>query len=220
MHRAHDARQHGAVADAGVEHAHRWRPRMNVGELECRPAKPLPISPNRYSRTADISAGCRRNGNCAAGRPLLSPEATGGAGGFTTGRTPGGVGSNSTRRCAGTPSALRAMNVRMRSSVSVVIRPPLRKRLGQFAVIDRAAAEGGFGKPAQATEFGDLLEDLFVHDVSRPALMAVAAQSEPTPSASVNNKSSHWKDGQSGWASSPTSKYIEYMHETGCQGSD
>ena len=34
VHRAHHPRQHGAVADAGVEHAHRRRARMDVGELE------------------------------------------------------------------------------------------------------------------------------------------------------------------------------------------
>src|SRR5262245_12337355 len=60
------------------------------------------------------------------------PDATGGAAGLTTGRTPGGVGPNKTRRRAGAPSELRAMNARMRSSVSVVMRPPLRKRLASL----------------------------------------------------------------------------------------
>ena len=33
VHRAHHPHQHGAVADAGIEHAHRRRPRMQMGEL-------------------------------------------------------------------------------------------------------------------------------------------------------------------------------------------
>ena len=38
VHRAHHARQHGAVADAGIEDAHRRRARMDVGELHARRA--------------------------------------------------------------------------------------------------------------------------------------------------------------------------------------
>ncbi len=34
VHRAHHARQYGAVADAGIEHAHRRRARMDVAEFE------------------------------------------------------------------------------------------------------------------------------------------------------------------------------------------
>ena len=44
VHRAHHAQQHGAVADAGVEHAHRRRARMDVGELERRRGSPPPTS--------------------------------------------------------------------------------------------------------------------------------------------------------------------------------
>src|SRR5262245_50812156 len=67
------------------------------------------------------------------GSSLAAPDATGGtAVGLTTGRTPGGVGSNRTRRRAGAPSRFRAMNERMRSSVSVVMRPPLRRRLASL----------------------------------------------------------------------------------------
>src|SRR5262245_31479288 len=67
------------------------------------------------------------------GSSLATPDATGGTGvGLTTGRTPGGVGSNRTRRRAGAPSKFRAMNERMRSSVSVVMRPPLRRRLASL----------------------------------------------------------------------------------------
>ena len=34
VHGAHHAREHGAVADAGIEHAHRRRARMDVGEFQ------------------------------------------------------------------------------------------------------------------------------------------------------------------------------------------
>jgi hypothetical protein len=34
VHRAHHPRQHGAVADAGVEHPQRRRPRMDAGKLQ------------------------------------------------------------------------------------------------------------------------------------------------------------------------------------------
>ena len=64
------------------------------------------------------------------GSSLASPEATGGAGGATTGKARGA--SNNTRRREGVVSALRAMKLRMRSSVSVVMRPPLRRRLASL----------------------------------------------------------------------------------------
>src|SRR5262249_1654572 len=66
------------------------------------------------------------------GSSVASPDATDGAVGFTTGSAPGGVGSNSTRRRAGAPSELCAMKARIRSSVSVGMRPPLRKRLASL----------------------------------------------------------------------------------------
>ena len=59
------------------------------------------------------------------------PDATGGAGGATTGRPVAGA-SNRTRRRPGIPSTLRAMKARIRSSVSVVMRPPLRSRLASL----------------------------------------------------------------------------------------
>ena len=43
VHRAHHARQHSAVAEAGVEHTHRRRARMNIGELEIDAVGDLPL---------------------------------------------------------------------------------------------------------------------------------------------------------------------------------
>ena len=64
------------------------------------------------------------------------------------------------------PRAVRlvSMKARMRSSVSVVMRPPLRSRGGELAVVDGAAAEGRFRKPALAAIVGDFLQQfLRVH---------------------------------------------------------
>ena len=43
MHRAHHSQQHGAVADAGIEHTQRRRARMDIGEFERDPAGDHPF---------------------------------------------------------------------------------------------------------------------------------------------------------------------------------
>src|SRR6185437_5759921 len=66
------------------------------------------------------------------GSSVVRPEPAGAAGNVTVGRLCAGGASNRMRRRAGAASEWRAMKPRMRSSVSVVIRPPLRRRLASL----------------------------------------------------------------------------------------
>ena len=68
MHRPHHPRQHGAVADAGIEDPQRRRRRLQIAELERNPAGRPRSSRCRSRRTAGISGGCRRTGSPAARR--------------------------------------------------------------------------------------------------------------------------------------------------------
>src|SRR6185503_18999137 len=88
------------------------------------------------------------------------PEATGGAAGLTTGRTPGGVGSNRTRR--------RPVGIARHERADAIQRigrdaAAVAQAAGELAVVDGAATKGRLGEPAGTAEFADLLENLFVH---------------------------------------------------------
>jgi len=43
MHRTHNARQHRAVADTGVEHAYRRRARVDIGKLRAHAIRNNPF---------------------------------------------------------------------------------------------------------------------------------------------------------------------------------
>ena len=103
---------------------------MDVGELEADAVGDLPFLRAGVDEQ-QIFLPVVEEAEIALGSSLAWPEATGGASGVTIGKPFGGA-SNSMRRRGGAPSALRAMKARMRSSVSVVMRPPLRSRLASL----------------------------------------------------------------------------------------
>ena len=128
---------------------------MHVGELEADPARHHPLLAAGIHEQqiflpvveeAEIALGIAR-----AGRRRRR------------GRRQWTRGSRVREMMAGRPgvaaSLFVSMKARMRSSVSVVMRPPLRKPRGELAVIDGAAAEGRFREPAVAAIVGDFLQE-------------------------------------------------------------
>ena len=160
VHRPHHPQQHGAVAHAGVEHAQRRRARMDIGEFEPDPAGDHPLFAAGVDEQqvflpvveeAEVALRIALTGRDRSRR-------SGGTAGGRAGR------SMIAGRAAFAAVRLLSMKPRMRSSVSVVIRPPLRSRAVELAVIDGTAAEGGFRKPAVPAIVGDFLQQfLGVH---------------------------------------------------------
>src|SRR5258707_15320197 len=68
------------------------------------------------------------------GSSVASPEATGGAGGFSKGSTPGGGGSEKMGRGARAPAEIRAQNRPEGPRVGGVVGAPLGQRVPQFSV--------------------------------------------------------------------------------------
>ena len=174
MHRAHHARQHGAVADAGVEHAHRRRTRMDIGELHADALRDFPfLAAGVHEQqiflpvveeaeialrvVARLAGGDRRRRRLdhgqRRGRRRVEQHAAARRRGVDVARHEA---ADALERIGGDAAAIA-------------------QAVGELAVIDRAAAEGGFGEAALAAEFADLLEDLIVHGgvslspLSRPA---------------------------------------------------
>ena len=89
------------------------------------------------------------------------------------------------------------MKPRMRSSVSVVMRPPLRRRLASLPSFTARRPKVEFGQAALAAEFGDFLQDGVVHGASLGgSFVRSLAPSEPSRHFSVNHKRSHQSCGK------------------------
>src|SRR5258708_21784097 len=162
VHRAHHTRQYRAVADAGVEHTHRRRTWMNVGELEidARCALPflragvheqqifLAVVEETKIALRVVSGESRSDGwrrrfydRQHSGRSWLEQHAAARRRAVEIARHE----RTDALECVRCDAATIAQAVR------------------QFAVVHGAAAEGRLGEPARAAKFADLLEDLFVH---------------------------------------------------------
>src|SRR5262249_48842070 len=140
------------------------------------------------------------------GWAVAARDATGGtAVGFTTGRAPGGVGSNRTRRRAGAPFELCDMKVRMRSSVSVVMRPPFRRRLASLPSLTARRPKVDSASPrVRQNSLISWRICSFMAALPGRVSEAVDVAREPTRAAAVNKKAVVGEDGQSGWATVPT----------------
>src|SRR5215831_4478095 len=210
VHRTHHACEHRPVTNAGVEYAHRRRPRMDIGEFEAHPRSYFPLlragvheeqillpvveeTEIALRIVADEPGSDRRHG-CR----------------FHDGQ-------NSRRRRLEQKAAARRSAVRIaRHEGSDAI-----ERVGrdtsavaqtacELAVVDRTAAEGRFGEPPRPAKLADLLENLFVHGaLPAGSQAAVMATSEPTPVPAVNYKYAIGKRGQGGWAAWPTYKGLD-----------
>ena len=168
VHGAHHPHQHRAVADAGVEHAHRRRTRMQMRELLGDAVRHLPLLAAGVDEQqiflpvveeAEIAlriAGLgrrRRHGELRHDWARLART-------FDDGRPPlGGVCRH---------EVVDAIE-RVGGDAPAVAQP--RREL---AVVDRAAAEGGFGKPGLPAIFGNFLQELLgVHGQPRPKVSSV-----------------------------------------------
>ena len=162
VHGAHHARQHRAVADAGVEHAHRRRARMNIGELHADTMRDFPFLragvheqqiflPVVEEAEIALRVVARLSGSDRRRRRLDQRERG--------------------RRRVEQHAAARRHSVGVaRHETADAFQsiggdaPAIAQAVGELAVVHRAAAEGGFGQAALAAEFADLLQDLIVHD--------------------------------------------------------
>ena len=140
VHRTHHTREDGIVADTSIETRTRGRHRWILAS-----SSPTRDATSHFSEQVFTNSKyfcrSRRNGNCVAGsRPtcLKQPAAPP----ASLWPTPGGLARTRTRRRAEAISELRAMNAQMRSSVSVVIEPPLRRRLASCPWLTSAATKG------------------------------------------------------------------------------
>ena len=168
VHRAHHAQQHGAVADAGVEHPQRRRARMDVGEFQRDAVGHHPLFAAGVDEQqillpvveeAEVAlrigrAGCaRRHGHCRRRSAARSAAAPG-----------------SIRRCASCARAITvgrmvawrlvAMKARMRSSVSVVMRPPWRRRLASLPSLTARRPKVDSAKAGLPAIVGNFLQQL------------------------------------------------------------
>ena len=199
VHGAHHAREHGAVADAGIEHAHGRRTRVNIAEFEPDPVGDFPFlragvheqqiflpvveeaeialrivtrlpRGDRRRQRRDDRQRCRRVG--------VEQQAAARRYAIGIARHEG---TDAVEGVGGDAAAIA-------------------QAAGKLAVIDRAAAESGFRQAAAAAKFADLLEDLLVHGgVSRyAALMTAVPDSEPSPALIVNRKNELGKMGGMG----------------------
>ena len=165
VHGAHHPRQHRAVADAGVEHAHRRRPRMDVGELFGDAVRHLPL----------FAAGVDE-------QQILLPVVEEAEIALRVAQLrPARRGREQRKRAAGV-SRVRSMTMgrgpcgRMGSHEAVdaverVGRDPtaVAQPRGELAVIDGAASERRFGKSGLAAIVGDFLKQLLgVHGTPLP----------------------------------------------------
>ena len=173
VHGAHHAHQHRAVADAGVEHPHRRRPRMDVDELFGDAVRDFPFLAAgvdeqqiflpvveeaeialRVARFSRRRGGRRRQ---RRGQPRVSRGRS-----MIVGRCP----------CAGLRrhEAVDAVE-RVGGDAAAVAQPR-----GELAVVDRAAAERGFGEAGLPAIVGDFLEELLgVHGTPLPKVSSFRA---------------------------------------------
>ena len=180
MHRAHHARQHRAVAHAGIEQAHRRRTRMDVGEFERDAVRDHPFlaaGVHEQQIFLPVVEEAEIAGRIGAGLRPTSPDAA----------------PASTRlRSAPAAHALdhhRALalhaGIRAHEGADAVERfggdaAAIAQAAGQLAVIDRAAAEGGFGQTGLAAIVGDFLQQLLcVHRTPSLCPLAWRKSGEP-----------------------------------------
>ena len=136
MHRAHHPRQHGAVADAGVEHPQRRRAGMDAAEFQPDPIGDHPLFAAGMDEQQvflpvlekpEIAAGIALFGRDLQAARRRHPARHGGR----------DIGLDPVQRVDGDALALA-------------------QAMHQLAVIDRPAAEGRFRHIRLAAEFGDL----------------------------------------------------------------
>ena len=128
---------------AGVEYPKRRRAGMDSGELQRHPRRRPPASRRRCGRTAGISAGFRRSGNCRGGRAFPAPLRRPRGGGIPPGIADGDIGLDALQRIDGDALALT-------------------QAVHQLAVVDGAAPEGGFRHIRLTAELRNLGENLVV----------------------------------------------------------
>ena len=151
VHRPHDPRQNGAVADAGVEHPDRRRSGMDVGEFERDAMGDLGLlAAGRDEQeiflpiVEEAEAGRGRvRLRLAARRGDEAGQACGPWRGLQRGPAYGQKGADLLQRFRGDPRAVA-------------------KPRDELPVVDDAPSEGRFRGPRFATEIPDLAEDLLV----------------------------------------------------------
>ena len=156
MHGAHRARKHRAVAHAGVEQAQCRRPWVDVGEFHADPLGDDPLlAAGGDEQQVFLAIVVEAEVVRGAGRRRLAQQASGAGMPFTA------------------PACSPTMKARTRFTVSLVTRPPRRRRLDQLAVVDRQPPEGGFRHAGAAAEFGDVAQERFAQwTTSRMSLAA------------------------------------------------
>ncbi len=142
VHRAHHPRQHGAVAEAGVEYPQRRRPRMDAGELQRHPLRDHPLLAAGVDEQ-QIFLPVLEKPEIAAGVALLRRHLEAARRRHATRRRGRDIGLDTIQRIDGDSLALA-------------------QPMHQLAVIDRAAAESRFRHIGLAAELGDLAQDLVV----------------------------------------------------------
>ena len=204
VHGAHHPHQHRAVADAGVEHAHRRRPRMQMREFFGDAVRDLPFLAAGVDEQqiflpvveeAEIALRIVRPRRRRGWQRRRHRRAGSRARSMIAGRWP----------CRGMRrhEAVDAVE-RVGGDAAAVAQPR-----GELAVIDGAAAEGRFRKPGLAAIVRNFLKELLrVHgvtrlpDVSSFPRVAVRAYDRAVrlgnqaPWAKVNHKSAHYDSGQ------------------------
>ena len=196
VHRAHHARQHRAVADAGVEHAHRRRARMDVAELERDAARHHPLlragvdEQQIFLPVVEEAEIALRVGRARRMRDRHRAVASAAARAALRVRS-----ITSGRESAGLPWWL-AMKPRMRSSVSVVMRPPLRRRLASLPSLTARRPKVDSARPhwRQKSEISCRMASFMA--VSSWPVRCEPWTKRPRVEALVNHKRSH----QSWWA--------------------
>ena len=157
VHGAHHPHQHAAVADAGVEHAHRRRARMDVGEFVGDAARHLPfLAAGVDEQQIFLPVVEETEVALRVGRPC-------GGGGRRPAAAAGAAGRASRARSMIVGAPVRG--VRRHETVDAVERvggdaPAVAQPRRQLAVVDRAAAEGRFGKPGLPAIIGNFLQQL------------------------------------------------------------
>ena len=165
MHGPHHPEQDRAVAHAGVEHPQRRRARVNIGELEPDPAGHHPLFAAGVDEQqvflpvveeAEVALWIALPGR-DRGRRSRNPRRP---------RRP--IDDRGTRGVRGHAVVVHEASdavERLGRDPSAIAEPR-----GELAVIDGAAAEGGFRKPAVPTIVGDLLQQLLGVHAKTPRL--------------------------------------------------